>query len=130
MPSERILLAPPAVIAIVDDDDLVRASLAGLFRSYGIVAEAFASAASFLSCPLDHFDVVVSDLQMPGINGLELVRILSQRAVPVPVIIITAYPERAHEIRQSDKSLHLLEKPVDSARLISCIEIALGRPIS
>lgn len=123
-------MAPPAVIAIVDDDDLVRASLAGLFRSYGITAEAFSSAANFLSCTLDRFDVVVSDLQMSGINGLDLIRILSQRAVPLPVIIITAYPERANDIRRSDKSLHLLEKPVDSARLISCIEMVLGRSVS
>ena len=60
-------------------------------------------------------------------TGLELKRTLSERAMPIPVIIITAYPERAIEMSQSDKELYLLEKPVDSARLISCIEKAIGR---
>lgn len=118
------------VIAIVDDDDLVRTSLAGLFRSYGITAEAFSSAASFLSDSPDRFDIVVSDLQMPGMNGLDLRRILSEREVPLPVIIITAYPERAVNMPRSDEGLHLLEKPVNSAQLINCIEKILGRTIS
>src|SRR3546814_11029207 len=90
-----IPLAANAVIAIVDDDDLFRASLASLFRSFGVRAEAFSSAASLLSGDLDRFDVVVSDLQMPGFNGLERRRKLSEREVPSPVIILTAYPERA-----------------------------------
>lgn len=122
-------MAANALIAIVDDDDLVRGSLAGLFRSFDVRAEAFASAAGFLSGHPERFDVVVSDLHMPGMNGLELRRTLSEREMPMPVIIITAYPERATEMSRSDKDLYLLEKPVDSARLISCIEKAIGRPI-
>jgi len=120
-------LAANALIAIVDDDDLIRGSLAGLFRSFGVGAETFPSAGSFLSGDPERFDVVVSDLHMPGMTGLELKRTLSERAMPIPVIIITAYPERAIEMSQSDKELYLLEKPVDSARLISCIEKAIGR---
>jgi FixJ family two-component response regulator len=122
-------LAANALIAIVDDDDLIRGSLAGLFRSFGVGAETFPSATSFLSGHPERFDVVVSDLHMPGMTGLELKRTLSERAMPMPVIIITAYPERAVEMSQSDKELYLLEKPVDSARLISCIEKAIGRPL-
>jgi FixJ family two-component response regulator len=122
-------LAAKALIAIVDDDDLIRGSLAGLFRSFGVGAETFPSATSFLSGHPERFDVVVSDLHMPGMTGLELKRTLSERAMPMPVIIITAYPERAVEMSQSDKELYLLEKPVDSARLISCIEKAIGRPL-
>lgn len=123
-------MAANAVIAIVDDDDLVRASLASLFRSFGVRAEAFSSAASLLSGDLDRFDAVVSDLQMPGFSGLELRRKLSEREVPLPVIIITAYPERAIVSSRSNKGLHLLEKPVDSAQLINCLEKVLGRSIS
>jgi FixJ family two-component response regulator len=89
-------------------------------------AEAFSSAASFLADHPERFDVVVSDLHMPGMSGLELKRTLSEREMPMPVIIITAYPERAIEMSQSDKDLYLLEKPVDSARLVSCIEKAMG----
>jgi len=122
-------LAANALIAIVDDDDLVRGSLAGLFRSFGAGAEAFSSAASFLADHPERFDVVVSDLHMPGMSGLELKRTLSELEMPMPVIIITAYPERAIEMSPSDKDLYLLEKPVDSARLVSCIEKAMGRTL-
>lgn len=123
-------MAANAVIAIVDDDDLVGASLASLFRSFGVRVEVFSSAAHLLSSRLDHFDIVVSDLNMPGLSGLELRRELRDREVPLPVIIITAYPERAVEGSPSDKAPYLLEKPVDSARLIDCIETVLGRAIS
>lgn len=122
-------LAANALIAIVDDDDLLRGSLAGLFRSFGVGAEAFSSAASFLADHPERFDVVVSDLHMAGMSGLELKRTLSERAMPMPVIIITAYPERAIGMSQSDKDLYLLEKPVDGARLVSCIEKAMGRTL-
>lgn len=123
-------MATNAVIAIVDDDDLVRTSLASLLRSFGAEAEAFESAASFLASGLDRFDIVVSDLQMPETNGLELRRILSERSVPLPVIIVTAYPERALIGSSANDGLHLLEKPIDSGELISCIEKVLDRPIS
>src|SRR3546814_13311873 len=106
-----IPLAANAVIAIVDDDDLFRASLASLFRSFGVRAEAFSSAASLLSGDLDRFDVVVSDLQMPGITGLELRRKSSEREGPLPVIIINAYPERANDSTRTDNGLNQTEKP-------------------
>lgn len=122
-------MAAEALIAIVDDDELVRASLASLLRSFGVRAEAFGSAAGFLSSNPDRFDIVVSDLQMPGMNGLELRRVLNERGAPIPVLLITAYPERASEAARSDDGLQVLEKPVDSGSLISCIEMALGRPI-
>jgi FixJ family two-component response regulator len=126
----RIPLDAAPLVAIVDDDDLIRVSLASLFRSFGVRAEAFSSAASFLSVGPDRFDIVVSDLHMPGMSGIELKRILSGREVPMPVIIITAYPERASELSRSDEGLQLLEKPVDGAQLITCIEKVLGRTIS
>lgn len=122
-------MAASALIAVVDDDDLVRGSLAGLFRSFGVRAETFSCAANFLSSGPERFDAVVSDLNMPGMSGLDLRRTLRERTSKTPVIIITAYPERACDMSPSDKELYLLEKPVDSKRLVSCIEKAIGRPI-
>jgi len=112
-------LAANAVIAIVDDDDLVRASLAGYFRSFGVTAEAFSSAASFLAGGPDRFDIVVSDLQMPGMSGLDLRKVLSEREAPLPVIIVTAFPERAKDVSGTGVGLPLLEKPVDGAQLVT-----------
>jgi FixJ family two-component response regulator len=122
-------LAANVLIAVVDDDDLVRGSLAGLFRSFGVRAETFSCAASLLSNDPERFDAVVSDLHMPGMSGLDLKRSLSERASSTPVIIITAYPERACEMSRSEKDLYLLEKPVDSERLVNCLEKVIGRPI-
>lgn len=115
-------------IAIVDDDELVRTSLAGLLRSIGLGAEAFSSADSFLATDPDRFDCVVSDLQMPGMSGLELRRVLCERHRAVPIIIVTAYPERVPNVARSD-GLHLLEKPVDSSQLFACLESVLGRTV-
>lgn len=122
-------MAADVLIAIVDDDDLVRISLASLLRSFGVRAEVFSSASSFLSAGPERFALLVCDLQMPGMNGLELRQRLSEREVPIPVIIVTAYPERATAKAGSGKGLRLLEKPVDGERLIACIEDALGRRI-
>lgn len=125
--SKRSPLAAETLIAIVDDDDLVRTSLAGLFRSFGIRTEMFSSATAFLSDDPDRFDIVVSDLQMPGMSGLDLARVLRERSTPPPVIIVTAYPERVASAPGLVRGLNLLEKPVDGVQLIACIERFTGR---
>ena len=114
-------------IAIVDDDELVRNSMAGLLRSFGIRTAIFESADALLMAGADSFDCIVSDLQMPGTSGLELRRILKERADAVPVIIMTAFPELADDARRIGEHFPLIEKPIDSAQLIASIEEVLGR---
>ena len=66
-------MAHPPLIAVVDDDDSVRESLRGLFRSVGLAAQGFASAAAFLQCgDLSGTDCVILDVRMPGMSGIEL----------------------------------------------------------
>ncbi|WP_262269480.1 response regulator transcription factor [Microvirga yunnanensis] len=113
-------------IAIVDDDELVRLSVAGLLRSFGIRTTAFESADALLMADANRFDCIVSDLQMPGTSGLELRRILINQANVVPVIIMTAFPERANDARRLDESFPMVEKPIDSGRLMASIEDVLG----
>ena len=117
-------------IAIVDDDELVRTSMAGLLRSFGIRTVAFESADALLSAGASSFDCIVSDLQMPGTSGLELRRILNEQNQVVPVIIMTAFPERAKDAHRIGDCFPLLEKPVDSGQLIACIEDVLGRRVA
>lgn len=113
-------------IAIVDDDELVRTSMAGLLRSFGIRTTAFESADALLVAGANRFDCIISDLQMPRTNGLELRRILNDQEDDVPVIIMTAFPERANDARRLGENFPLIEKPIDSGRLIACIEDVLG----
>jgi FixJ family two-component response regulator len=119
-------LGADIAIAIVDDNEPVRISTAGLLRSFGIGTAAFASADALLVAGANGFDCIVSDLQMPETSGLELRRILNEQADIVPVIIMTAFPERANDARRLGEHFPLIEKPIDSGRLIACIEGVLG----
>lgn len=123
---ERNPLGANIAIAIVDDDELVRIPLAGLLRSFGIRTAAFESAEALLDAGANRFDCIVSDLQMPGTSGLELRRVLNGQADGVPVIIMTAFPERANDARRLGEHFPLIEKPIDSGQLIACIENVLG----
>ncbi len=79
------------IVSIVDDDASVRRSTRRLLRSSGFRAEAFASAEEFLdSKSAGEATCLILDLRMPGMNGLELQRRLSQNGNPVPIIFLSA----------------------------------------
>lgn len=81
-------------IAVVDDDRSVRASLVTLLRSHGFVVEDFNSAEQFIEAfEAGKFGCLLSDIQMPGMNGLELVRWLRDRDIDLPVVFMTAEPD-------------------------------------
>ena len=115
-------------IAVVDDDEAVRASTANLIRSLGLRADAFASGEELLrSHHIDDTCIVITDMQMPGMNGLELQRLLLARRHPMPVIFITAYPEeRSRRDALAAGAVGFFSKPFDGSALIDCIESALG----
>jgi FixJ family two-component response regulator len=112
------------LIAIVDDDEDVASALGSLVESMGIDAALFASADQFILDRQDDFDLVISDVQMPGRSGLDLAKHL--RAEGLPIILITAFPSVEIE-RQAH--LHgvwcFIRKPFDPDELIHCIERVL-----
>jgi CheY-like chemotaxis protein len=82
------------LISIVDDDESVRETTKVLMRSLGYVADAFASAEEFLeSGHVYDYSCLISDMQMPGMNGIELQNRLIAQGYRLPIIFITAYPE-------------------------------------
>ncbi|MFX6823271.1 response regulator, partial [Acinetobacter baumannii] len=83
-------MTPKPVIAIVDDDDLARAGTSNLMRSMGYNVQTFSSAEAFLSSDVTNVDCLISDIQMPGLSGLELQMALRGRAPQLPVIFLTA----------------------------------------
>ena len=117
------------LITIVDDDESVRGAVTRLIRSVGMVAKAFASAEEFLESPeLDETSCVISDVQMPGLSGIELQSRLASEKRLTPVILITAFPDaRLQETALKAGAVCFLKKPFDGKVLINCIDRALNR---
>src|SRR5260370_3183575 len=80
------------LIAIVDDDDLMRNALQGLLKSVGLPARAFASAEEFLQSGQQHQTAcLIADIRMPGMSGLELQATLNAEHCRIPTIFITPH---------------------------------------
>src|ERR1039458_3428581 len=80
------------MVAIVDDDDLMRSALQGLLKSVGLPAQAFASAEDFLKSGQQHeVGCLVADIRMPGMSGLEVQAKLNADQCKIPTIFITAH---------------------------------------
>jgi len=116
-------------IYVVDDDPAMRDSLEFLLGTAGFKVASFESAASFLSAlPQLEFGCVVSDLRMPGIDGMELLRRLAEHDAPPPTLIMTGHGDvplavEAMKLGAAD----FLEKPFEDEHLIRAIEASLRR---
>ena len=117
------------MISIVDDDPSVREATKGLVRSLGYGAAAFASAEDFLqSDRVNDTACLITDMQMPGLSGVELQSRLVAQGNRTPIIFITAFPEervRSRALRSG--AVGFLSKPFDAQALIKCIDMALSR---
>lgn len=116
------------LISIIDDDASLRTALTGLVRSLGYRANAFASAEDFLAAgAAPESACVVSDIQMPGLSGIELKQRLVETGCAAPVIMITARTEPGlHEKAIASGALCVLRKPFAADDLIACINRALA----
>jgi FixJ family two-component response regulator len=117
-----------AVIAIVDDDESFRHATLSFVRSLGYSAAAFPSADAFLnSNAVGSTDCLITDVQMPGMSGIELQNRLLAQGNRVPVIFVTAFPEteaRGHALRAG--AIGFLGKPFADENLINCLNKALA----
>ena len=115
------------VIAIVDDDESFRRATLSFIRSLGYSAAAFPSADAFLnSNAVENTDCLITDVQMPGMSGIELQSHLIAQGHRVPVIFVTAFPEteaRGRALRAG--AIGFLGKPFGDQNLISCLDKAL-----
>lgn len=116
------------IISIIDDDPSVRLAISSLVRSLGLAVHLFSSAEQFLATgALATSALVVTDVQMPGMSGLELQERLRQDGSDVPFIFVTAFPEPL--IRQralAGGACGFLTKPFAGAAMIGCIGQALA----
>jgi FixJ family two-component response regulator len=117
------------LISVIDDDDSMRKAVVALVRSAGYAAQGFASAKEFLaSGSVARFACIITDIQMPGMSGIELKHHLTASQSSMPVIMITA----RHDPELEGKALAsgaaaFLRKPFEADALIRCLESALGR---
>jgi FixJ family two-component response regulator len=120
------------LISLIEDDEPFRESMQKLMRALGYTVEAFHSAANFLASPmLANTDCLVTDVNMPGMTGVELHRHLLDAGYAIPTILVTAYPDDADRNRAlNDGVFCYLSKPVDDYQLESCLRSALngGKP--
>jgi FixJ family two-component response regulator len=121
-------LGDPKTISVIDDDPSIRSSTEGLLRSYSYHVRLFNSADEFLaSADLQDCDCIVSDVQMPGKSGYDLLAELARLRLPIPVVLITAYFDKAAAAKaKTAGAACILPKPFQASDLIDCIENAIG----
>lgn len=114
-------------VFLVDDDAAVRDALSLLISLKGLRTAVFASAESFLQTySPDWRGCLLTDLQMPGMHGLELQAVLVQRKVELPVVVLTAYGDvTTARTALKNGAADFLEKPVDDDVLIDVLRNAI-----
>ena len=121
------MAGPQAPVYIVDDDEAVRDSMRMLLESSGFLAREFSSADFFLKADTADMGCLLLDLHMPGISGLELLRLLRSRGMRRSVIVVSGRrdPVQDAEVWAAGASA-LLSKPFDDQQLLDLVADALG----
>src|ERR1700728_5167071 len=115
------------IVFVVDDDVSVRESLESLIRCEGWQSEAFASAQEFLDYPRVHIpNCLVLDVSLPGLNGLDLQRLVADERTDMPIIFITGHGDVAMTVEDMKAgAVEFLTKPFNDDVLLTAIRAAL-----
>jgi FixJ family two-component response regulator len=115
------------LVAIVDDDDLMRGALQGMLKSVGLPSQAFASAEEFLTSGQQHKTAcLITDIRMPGMSGLELQAKLNAEHCRIPTIFITAHGDTRMKMQALRAgAVEFLAKPFDDEVLLGSVRAAL-----
>ena len=123
-------MADPIRIALIDDDEAVLDSLALYLGRQDVAASGFTTTEGFLAA-LDRpepFDCVVSDVRLPGMSGLDLVRLLVERRLAALIILITGHGDIDMAVSAIKiGAFDFIEKPFDEARLLASIRNAVEK---
>jgi FixJ family two-component response regulator len=117
-------------VAIVDDDESIRAALQGFMKEAGLPARAFASAEEFLGHgDFSQVGCLVADIRMPGMSGLELQARLNAERHRIPTVFITAHGDASMKMQALRAgAVEFLAKPFDEEVLLDCVRAAMENP--
>jgi two-component system, LuxR family, response regulator FixJ len=123
MPSDK------AVIHVIDDDEAMRQSLAFLLGTVGMEVQTYESAVAFLEvAPTVKAGCVITDVRMPGLSGVDLLRQLRERKLGIPVIVITGHGDVPLAVEAMKiGAMDFLEKPFDDEALLASVRSALNQ---
>ncbi len=122
-------MAHDAVVHLIEDDEGVRQGLAFLLTASGFAVRVYESAVAFLEAlPSVQPGCIVTDVRMPGIDGLELQRQLNDRQIGLPIIVMTGHGDVPLAVEAMKAgAVDFLEKPFNDEVLLSAIRIAVDR---
>ncbi len=123
MPSEK------ATVHVIDDDEAIRQSLAFLLQAAKLEVKTYSTAMAFLDALPDAASgCVITDVRMPGMSGVDLLRRLKELKIGVPVIVITGHGDVALAVEAMKVgAVDFLEKPFDDDVLLASVQSALKR---
>ncbi|MBZ9780318.1 response regulator [Pseudomonas sp. REP124] len=116
-----------AIISVVDNDESVRMALDSLLRSSGYKVRTYCGAHEFIfSDGPTHSACLISDIQMPDMDGIQMYEDLAAKGIHIPVIFITGNPDAQRAPGANARApLAFFPKPFSTEKLLACIETAL-----
>ena len=114
---------------VVDDDRSIRALLAAAFRRYGITTEEAEDGEIAISKLQTHsYDVIVLDLMMPKVNGVEVLAFMTENGLATPVIVISAASEKFLNTVDDNRVLEIIRKPFNLHDVTAKVLLLCGHP--
>jgi len=122
-------MQPELIVYVIDDDDAVRHSLEFLLKTAGIKVRGFESAKAFLEMlPRIKTGCIITDVRMPEITGIDLLRRVKESGLDIPVIVITGHGEISLAVEAMKiGAVDFLEKPFDDDLLLASVRSALNK---
>lgn len=122
-------MADRKLVHIIDDEDAIRRSAGYMLKTSGYAVETWPSGAAFLKDARHATQgCVLLDIRMPDVDGLEVQRLLGERGVAMPVVIMTGHGDIGIAVRAMKAgAVDFLEKPFEKAALLGAIEAAFAR---
>jgi two-component system, LuxR family, response regulator FixJ len=121
-------MAADAIVHVIDDDEAVRQSIEFLLRTSGVTVRTYDSASAFLDVlPTIESGCIITDVRMPGISGIDLLRRLGEMRIGIPVIVITGHGDVPLAVEaMKNGAIDFLEKPFEDELLLGSVRSALN----